>query len=102
VAFTEQMRKECNGPFFTGGQNRAKPTKCTFIGKDGGWQRFEKWKVNGGRGVLDWFEKIYREGCDDSEECIVFYGALVKYLIEAGQTAAEAGQSYALLGEPSK
>lgn len=101
VAFTEQMRQECNGPYFDGG-NRAKPTRCIFIGKDDGWHNFEQWRVHGGRGVLDWLERVYCDGCGDLEECVTFYGALVKGLIEAGQTAAEAEQPYALLGEPSK
>jgi len=101
VAFTEQMRQECHGPFFSGG-NHVKPTKCIFIGKDEGWHNFEQWRVHGGRGVLDWLERAYRGGCTEFEECVTFYGALVKSLIEAGQTAAAAGQAYALLGEPSK
>lgn len=93
VGVTERMRAKCTREW-TPARDNTKPIGTRFTAKEWGWESFEEFKVDGGRGILDALERIYQNGCEDYEDPVVYYEILERRWIQAGQEAAQKGRSH--------
>jgi hypothetical protein len=64
------------------------PQRCVWKGEKSTWKQFEKWRVEGGQGILHKLDALYRDGPSGGEECVTTYGILVGRLLAASKQAA--------------